>query len=40
MDMWCDFCGDKPKGATVRVNGKTYEVCTHCERLTVQDKDK
>lgn len=39
MDMWCDFCGDKPKSCTVKVDGKTYEVCNSCERLTVQDKD-
>ncbi|MEX3713375.1 hypothetical protein ABFV99_13305 [Cytobacillus horneckiae] len=38
-DMWCDFCGDKPKSAFVKVNGRNYEVCGHCESLTIQDKN-
>jgi ribosome-binding protein aMBF1 (putative translation factor) len=37
-DMWCDFCGDKPKADTVKVQGKSYDVCNHCASLAVQDK--
>lgn len=39
-DIWCDFCNDKPKTAVVTVRGKKYEVCGHCESLTVQDEKK
>lgn len=40
MDMWCDFCDDRPKSATVKVDGITYEVCNNCLLLTVSDKEK
>ncbi len=40
MDMWCDFCGDKIKATTVKVQGRTHEVCNHCKSLTVEDRTK
>lgn len=38
-DMWCDFCGDKPKECTITLiykNGyqKEVEICKHCKSLT------
>lgn len=34
-DIWCDFCGDKPKSVLVKERGrfKAYHICNHCESL-------
>ncbi|EJV41759.1 hypothetical protein [Bacillus toyonensis] len=34
--MWCQLCDDKIIGTTVKIQGKTYEVCNHCASLTIQ----
>ena len=39
-DMWCEFCDQKPKNTIVKVRGKEFAVCSHCESLTVQDRKK
>lgn len=39
MDMWCDFCEDRPISAEVKVQGKIYGVCNSCKSMTTQDAE-
>lgn len=34
-DMWCDFCGERPKEVLVKERGrfKVWHICKHCESL-------
>jgi hypothetical protein len=34
-DEWCEFCGEKLKTCTVKINEKIHWVCYQCKSLTV-----